>query len=103
MLPFIVYLSDIEFLHFLYINNSNLRLYTRILFRDSIFKFFPTCEIQYKDSIGLIPDMIYFIEGLKFKINLGNVDDGYIGQGIYSDRNVKKNAKAGFHFIVNKI
>lgn len=47
-----------------------LRAFPRILFRDSLFEFFPYSEVHYKDSTGQISDKVFFIEGLEFDMSL---------------------------------
>jgi hypothetical protein len=48
-----------------------LRVYPRILFRDSLFEFFPYAEVHYKDSSGQISDKVFFVEGLDFDLSFG--------------------------------
>jgi hypothetical protein len=49
-----------------------IRNYRRILFQDSIFRFFPYGEVYYKDSAGQISDKVFFVEGLEFHCKLGS-------------------------------
>lgn len=49
----------------------SIRQYARILFSDSLFKFFPYCEVHFKDASGQIIDNLFFIEGLNLKCKLG--------------------------------
>jgi hypothetical protein len=45
--------------------------YRKILFSDSLFNFFPYCEVYFKDTAGQIIDNLFFIEGLQFNCKLG--------------------------------
>jgi len=56
-----------------------LKNYTKVLFYDSLFEFFPTLEVNFTDPHGVIPDQTNFIQDLEFKAKLGNAQDGYIG------------------------
>jgi len=48
-----------------------IRNWSKILFKDSLFDFFPYSEIYFKDSAGQIVDSVYFVEGLEFHCKLG--------------------------------
>ena len=50
-----------------------IRNYAKILFKDSLFGFFPYSEIYYRDSGGQIVDNVFFVEGLEFKCKLGYI------------------------------
>lgn len=50
-----------------------MRSYSKILFKDSLFDFFPYGEVYYKDSSGQIVDSVFFVEGLELKCKLGYV------------------------------
>jgi len=50
----------------------SLRAYNRIYFKDSIFSFYPYSEVYFRDSSGLIPDRLFFIEGLELATKLGS-------------------------------
>src|SRR5690606_28692389 len=47
--------------------------YSSILFKDSLFKFFPYSEVYFKDGAGQIIDHIFFLEGLQFDCKLGYI------------------------------
>ena len=50
-----------------------IRNYAKILFKDSLFNFFPYSELYYKDSSGQIVDSVFFVEGLELKCKLGYI------------------------------
>lgn len=52
-------------------NAVPLKEYNRIFFNDSIFSFYPTAEIFFRDSGGLISDKLFFVEGLELATKLG--------------------------------
>lgn len=70
-----------------------IRNYDRIMFSDSLFKFYPYGEVYYKDSIGLIADKIFFVEGLEFMMSIGFpeikdksgkiIDGGYLSHNYF--------------------
>ena len=53
-------------------NPVTLRAYNRIYFKDSIFSFYPYAEVFFRDSSGLIPDRLFFVEGLELATKLGS-------------------------------
>jgi hypothetical protein len=67
--------------------NIPVRNYRRVFFSDSLFKFFPYGELYYGDSIGLITDHVFFIEGLEFELTFGREDvidiEGNVIEGGY--------------------
>ena len=71
------------------LDNASIKHYPRIYFQDSLFDFFPYGEVYYKDSIGLITDLLIFKEGLELKTKLGTEKDGYIeGTYVWSESQV---------------
>jgi hypothetical protein len=52
--------------------------FPKIVLEDSIFDFYPYAEIYLKDLVGMVPDYLFFVEGLDFNIQLGNNDDGFM-------------------------
>jgi len=56
------------------------RMVRRILFEDSLLKFFPYSELYIKDDASIISDYFHFVEGLQLKASLGNQEEGYMGQ-----------------------
>lgn len=60
-------------------DRQSFKLFPKIVISDNINSFFPVCEIYFKDQLGSIPETVGFIEGLEIKLQLGNMDDGYLG------------------------
>lgn len=85
-----------------------LRVYPRILLRDSLFEFFPYSEVHYKDSTGQISDKIFFIEGLKFDVTLEkeeekDKDGNVVSGGIMSASYVWSENQINFVEVTDKI
>lgn len=58
--------------------NQSPRYFPRITLMDSIFRFFNYAEVIVDDKISMIPDYLFFVEGLEFNILLGNEEDGFM-------------------------
>lgn len=58
---------------------QSFKLFPKITISDSMNLFFPVAEVYFKDDLGVIPEKVYFIEGMPVKLQLGNDDDGYCG------------------------
>lgn len=50
----------------------NPRMIERVYIKDSLFSFYPYMELYIKDDISLISDNFFFVEGLKFHVELGS-------------------------------
>jgi hypothetical protein len=60
-------------------DKASFKNFPKIVISDNINSFFPVSEVYFKDSLGVIPETIGFIEGLEVKLQIGNIDDGYVG------------------------
>lgn len=58
---------------------NDIKMFPRISMTDSIYSFYPQVEISYNDSDGSVIDRYAYVEGLKFLIQLGSSDRGYVG------------------------
>lgn len=60
-------------------DKQSFKYFPKIVLSDSINSYFPVAEVYLKDQLGIIPERIYFIEGMPIKLQIGNADDGYCG------------------------
>jgi hypothetical protein len=57
------------------------RAWKKILFVDSIFKFYPIGELHLKDELGGVTDKIFFPEGLEWNFKIGSTDKKILRNG----------------------
>lgn len=63
---------------FIDLTKEDQNLFIKVSILDSIFDFFPYAEFYYRDNLGIIAEMGFFIEGLEFNLKFGNEEDGYL-------------------------
>lgn len=71
--------------------------FPKVILEDSIFTFYTYAEINMKDIIGMVPDFLFFVEGLKFNIQIGNKTDGFLSSNYcWSEHQIPETEAASY-------
>lgn len=72
---------------------NDIKMFPRILLADSIYDFYPQIEISYNDSDGSVLDRYAYVEGMKFTVNIGSIERGYVGHDYMWGKNILQDIK----------